>query len=132
MNFKDKAMPLALQKISRLLLLLLALGCTVPVPGVAAAASSGGVALDFEDADIHSLIKYISEATGHNFITDPSVKGKVTVYSPVKVTPEEAFQIFVDILRVQGFALQKSGASWKILPLKEGISQDGRQDRRCP
>ena len=125
MNFKDKAMPLALQKISRLLLLLLALGCTVPVPGLAAAASSGGVALDFEDADIHSLIKYISEATGHNFITDPSVKGKVTVYSPVKVTPEEAFQIFVDILRVQGFALQKSGASWKILPLKEGISQDG-------
>lgn len=124
MNFKDKPMPLALQKIARLFLILFALGCLPPVPGVGLASPSGGVTLDFEDADIHTLIKYVSEATGHNFITDPAVKGKVTVYSPVKVTPEEAFQIFVDILRVQGFAVQKSGAGWKILPLKEGISQD--------
>lgn len=87
-------------------------------------AAPEGVSLDFEDADIHSLIKYVSEATGHNFIVDPAVKGKVTVYSPVKVSPEEAFQIFVDILRVQGFAVQKSGSGWKILPIKEGISQE--------
>lgn len=78
---------------------------------------------DFKDADIHALIKYISEATGRNFITDPTVKGKVTVYSPVKISPDEAFETFVSILRVQGYAVQKSGTAYKIVPLKEGLGQ---------
>mgnify|MGYP000414678516 CR=1 FL=1 len=69
------------------------------------------------------LIKYISEATGRNFITDPAVKGKVTVYSPVRISPDEAFETFVSILRVQGYAVQKSGTAYKIVPLKEGIGQ---------
>ena len=82
-----------------------------------------GLTLDFKDADIHALIKYISEATGRNFITDPTVKGKVTVYSPVKISPDEAFETFVSILRVQGYAVQKSGTAYKIVPLKEGLGQ---------
>ena len=82
-----------------------------------------GLTLDFKDADIHALIKYISEATGRNFITDPTVKGKVTVYSPVKISPDEAFETFVSILRVQGYAVQKSGSAYKIVPLKEGLGQ---------
>ena len=38
-------------------------------------------ALDFKDADIHALIKYISEATGPELHHRSTVKGKVTVYS---------------------------------------------------
>ena len=60
--------------------------------GSARGAPQGGISLDFENVDIHTFIKYISEATGHNFIPDPAVKGNVTVYSPVKITPEEAFE----------------------------------------
>lgn len=85
--------------------------------------AESGLTLDFKDADIHALIKYISEATGRNFITDPTVKGKVTVYSPVKISPDEAFETFVSILRVQGYAVQKSGTAYKIVPLKEGLGQ---------
>ncbi len=56
-------MPFALQKISRLLLLLLALGCIAPVPGVAAAASSGGVTLGIEGAAIHRQILFFCLAS---------------------------------------------------------------------
>ena len=47
----------------------------------------------------------------------------MTVYSPVKISPDEAFETFVSILRVQGYAVQKSGSAYKIVPLKEGLGQ---------
>lgn len=103
---------------------LIALGVAVsPYPVTAEPDPGTGLTMDFKDADIHVLIKYISEATGRNFVTDPSVKGKVTVYSPVKITPEEAFETFVSILRVQGFTVVKAGSVYKIVPLKEGLAQ---------
>lgn len=110
----------ALRPLLFCLALLFAAGlCPVPAP----AEPENGLTLDFKEADIHALIKYISEATGRNFITDPSVKGKVTVYSPVRISPDEAFETFVAILRVQGYAVQKSGAAYKIVPMKEGLGQ---------
>ena len=109
----------------RVSILFLALLCAQGFPSAAPAWAEpeSGLTLDFKDADIHALIKYISEATGRNFITDPTVKGKVTVYSPVKISPDEAFETFVSILRVQGYAVQKSGTAYKIVPLKEGLGQ---------
>lgn len=73
----------------RVSVLFLALFCAQGFPSAAPAWAEpeSGLTLDFKDADIHALIKYISEATGRNFITDPTVKGKVTVYSPVKISP---------------------------------------------
>ena len=37
------------------------------------------VNLDFENADIHSVIRIFAEVSGRNFILDESIKGKVTV-----------------------------------------------------
>ncbi len=111
----------ALRVVLLCLALLLAPG--LPLVASAPAEPESGLTLDFKEADIHALIKYISEATGRNFITDPSVKGKVTVYSPIKISPDEAFETFVSILRVQGYAVQKSGTAYKIVPLKEGLGQ---------
>ena len=107
----------------RVFALCLALLCAPCIAPSAWAEPENGLTLDFKDADIHALIKYISEATGRNFITDPAVKGKVTVYSPVRISPDEAFETFVSILRVQGYAVQKSGTAYKIVPLKEGLGQ---------
>ena len=123
MTYKVDAMLQSLKRPFRIvlvcLILLAAPCCLHPVH----AEPESGLTLDFKDADIHALIKYISEATGRNFITDPAVKGRVTVYSPVRISPDEAFQTFVSIMRVQGFAVQKSGTAYRILPLKEGLGQ---------
>lgn len=111
-------------KMKKTLILLLLLVVPIHFPSTPfAAPAQGSISLDFEDVDIHTFIKYMSEATGHNFIPDPSVKGKITIYSPVKLTPEEAFETFVSMMRVQGYSVQKSGKNWKIVPLKEGLNQ---------
>lgn len=124
----------SLTRLHRLLLYCLFVAwCLAPslIAAPVQAGAEGTISMDFENVDIHTFIKYVSEATGKNFITDPGVKGKVTIYSPVKITPEEAFETFVSIMRVNGFAVQKSGANWKVVPMKEGLSQ-GSETRTGP
>ena len=116
-------MPTLRQKLFRPLCRLLLLAGICLYGATAAPAAGGSISMDFENVDIHTFIRYISESTNRNFITDPSVKGKVTVYSPVRISPEEAFETFVSILRVHGYAVQRSGSSWKIVPMKEGLGQ---------
>ena len=53
-----------------------ALRAGFPVRRSGVAEPESGLTLDFKDADIHASSKYISEATGRNFITDPTVKGR--------------------------------------------------------
>ena len=47
--------------------------------------------MNFQNVDIPVLAKFISEITGRNFIIDETVRGKVTIISPTKVTPEQAY-----------------------------------------
>ena len=44
--------------------------------------------MNFQNVDIPVLAKFISEITGKNFVLDESVRGKVSIISPTKVTPE--------------------------------------------
>src|SRR6185436_21181382 len=52
------------------------------------------ITMDFQDVDIAVLVKFIGEITGKNFVMDERVQGKVTVVSPTRITPEEAYQVF--------------------------------------
>lgn len=77
------------------------------------------VTMHFQDVDIPVLAKFISEITKKNFIVDEKVRGKVTIISPTKVTPDEAYAIFQSVLQVKGFTTVPSGRIVKILPNKE-------------
>ena len=75
------------------------------------------ISLDFKDIDLPDFIKTISEFTGKNFIFDETVRGKVTIISPKRVTPEEAYQIFLSVLNVKGYTVVPSGSVNKIVSL---------------
>jgi general secretion pathway protein D len=74
------------------------------------------VTMNFQDVDIHVLARFMSDLTGRNFLLDPSVKGKVTVLSPGKITIAEAYEVFQSILEVHGFTTVPSGRITKIVP----------------
>lgn len=82
----------------------------------AAAASKEKITLQFNDVDIKVVVKFISQLVHKNFIVDDAVKGKVTVISPVPVSVDEAYEIFLSILDVKGFAAVPSGRVVKIIP----------------
>ena len=85
--------------------------------------SSRYVTIDFNDVDINLFIKYISELTGKNFIVDRTVKGKVTILSPSRISEEDAYHVFESVLEVHGFTTVPSGSVIKIIPSVQARSK---------
>jgi len=74
------------------------------------------VTLTLSDADIRDLIRWANDVTDKNIIIHPNVKGKVSVLAGDPMTPDEAFQVFLSVLQVHGYAAIPSGNSLKIIP----------------
>ena len=84
--------------------------CIAPsfVSGVAPASAQnqqqvGRVTLDFNDVDLPVVVRFMSELTGKNFVLDDTAKknaGKVTIFSPSKVTVDQAYHMFLAALEV--------------------------------
>src|SRR5579863_1477290 len=77
------------------------------------------ITMNFQNVDIPVLAKFISEMTGKNFIIDESVRGKVSIISPTKVTPMQAYSIFQSVLKIKGFTTVQAGAVIKIVPARD-------------
>nr|WP_148212940.1 type II secretion system secretin GspD [Citrifermentans bemidjiense] len=75
-----------------------------------------GVVLNFTDVDIATMVKFVSDLTGKNFIMDDRVKGKISVFSPAKLSNEEAYNVFTSVLELKGFTVVPAGKVLKIVP----------------
>ena len=79
----------------------------------------GYFTLDFNNVEIADLVKAISKISGKNFLFDETVRGKVTIISPKKVTAKEAYQVFETILNVKGFTTAQAGSLIRIIPTRD-------------
>jgi len=100
--------------LSLLLCIIVLVGTLCATPALATGGK--GVVLNFNEVDISTMVKFISDLTGKNFILDDRVKGKISVYSPSKLTIEEAYNVFTSVLELKGFAVIESGKVAKIVP----------------
>lgn len=82
--------------------------------------ASGRVSLDFNDVELSVFVRFISELTGKNFVLDDVVKkagGKISVYSPTKVTHDQAYSMFVAALEVSRLAVIPKGNVHQIVAM---------------
>ncbi|MDX8401041.1 MAG: type II secretion system secretin GspD [Mariprofundaceae bacterium] len=86
---------------------------------MAAPAWGKDVTLNFKNADIHALIEFVAGFSGKNFLVDNRVRGKVTIVSPTPISEQEAYEVFLSVLEVNGFAAVPSGPVVKIVPRAE-------------
>jgi len=77
------------------------------------------VTLDFNNVDLQTFVKFISELTGKNFVLDEKVQGKVTVISPTKISVDEAYQVFLTVLDMKGFTAVGENKVIKLFPSRE-------------
>ncbi|TKS60675.1 MAG: hypothetical protein EWM72_01225 [Nitrospira sp.] len=92
-------------------------------------AQSAKIALDFNEVEIPIFVRFISELTGKNFVLDDTIKkqgGKISVFSPTKVTPDQAYSMFVSALEVARLAVVFKGNVYQIvqmgdLPPERGV-----------
>ena len=73
---------------------------------------------DYPNADIADVIKAVSELTGKNFIVDPSVRGKITIIAPSRITVAEAYRAFLSALAINGMTVVPSGPFLKVKPAR--------------
>ncbi|GAB4371434.1 MAG: type II secretion system secretin GspD [Deltaproteobacteria bacterium] len=87
------------------------------------------LSMDFTDVDLPVLIKFISEQTKKNFIFDERVQGKITIISPRRITVEEAYNLFLSVLHVKGFATVEQGNTIKIIPMRDAKQESVPTER---
>lgn len=78
--------------------------------------ANGKITLNFVDVEISSLVKIMSELTGRNFLYDETLKGKVTIIAPTRLTQEEALSLFISALELKSFTVVQTGEAYKIIP----------------
>ncbi len=82
----------------------------------ALAAEADKTSLNFVNADIPEVIRAISHISKKNFLVDPRVKGTFNIVSATPVSSEEAYNMLLSALRLQGFASVESNGVTKIMP----------------
>src|SRR5436309_3235159 len=106
---------------------------TPPPPSIAQAPvtpapppSGRYIVLNFDNADIETVIHAASEIVGFNYVLSPDVRGKVTVQTSGRIPQEDVFGVLLGILEVHGFTAVKSGSLYKIVRL------EGARERAVP
>ncbi|MCK5270469.1 MAG: hypothetical protein KAJ46_06775, partial [Sedimentisphaerales bacterium] len=84
------------------------------------------ISVNFDQAEIGTVLKTISDITGVNFIVDPSVSGTVTVFSPTQIRLGDLYLFLESILDVKGFTAVPAGDHVKIIPRAEAAKHNLR------
>lgn len=80
------------------------------------------ITMDFHDVELTIFVRFISEITGKNFILDDQTKkagGKVTVFSPTKVSRDQAYQMFLATLEIIRLAVVPKGGVYQIVQMSD-------------
>ena len=81
-----------------------------------------GIAMQFANTEIAEIVEKVARATGENFLFDDSLRGKLTLSSPERVSREEALELLHAAPLLRGFvALPTPGGARKILPLGSAV-----------
>ncbi len=101
------------------------LGWSILVPLNLSAQGPGSqpakVSLDFNEIEIPVFARFIGELTGKNFVLDETIKkqgGKISAFSPTKVSADQAFSMFVAALEAARIAVVKKDSNlYQIVPM---------------
>jgi general secretion pathway protein D len=77
------------------------------------------VSLTFANADIETVIRAIGKISNRNILIDPRVKGTLNIVTSKPVSSEEAYQILLSALRMQGYSVIEDAGIVKVVPEAE-------------
>lgn len=90
----------------------------------ATSAQEQKVTVAFDNADVKDVIRWASDLTTKNIIVHPGVAGKkITIVAGEPMTREEAWQVFLSALQVNGLAVVENGDTVKVLPEPEAKTE---------
>lgn len=95
---------------------------SVAVKKVPCVQSSAKVTMDFADAPLVDVVKYMAEITCRNFILQDDLKGSITIISHQQVSVAEAYEGFLSAMEVAGYTTVTVGKMTKVVPTSAAAS----------
>ncbi len=82
------------------------------------------VSMSFDKADINSVVKFLSVASGVPIVCDADLKGNVTIVSLKQIPLSDAFEVVNSALRVRGYGMVGTLKSKviRVVPLKKAVT----------
>ena len=82
------------------------------------------VSMSFDKADINSVVRFLSAASGVPIVCDAGLKGNVTIVALKQVSLSDAFEVVNSALRVRGFTMVGTLRSKviRVVPLKRAVT----------
>lgn len=77
---------------------------------------AGVVRLNFEDIALLKFVRFMAELLQENIVLPPDLKGTITLIAPQPCSLQEARQIMISALQVNGWDFQEMGGYGKIVP----------------
>lgn len=75
------------------------------------------VILNFDNADIQTIISTFGELLNMNYILTPGVSGTITIQSYSRVPVKDLYTIFQSVLEINGLTAVRSGEYYVIMPI---------------
>lgn len=92
-------------------------GATAPSsPALGNPLGTQPVTLNFVDADIQAVVRSLSRSSGQQFLVDPRVKGTLTLVSEGQIPANQAYDMLLASLRMQGFSVVDVGGVAHVVP----------------
>lgn len=91
-----------------------------PLPARPQEAPKGsGFVFNFDNADLHEVIRVMAGVLKLNYIIDPKVRGVVNINTSTHISSDDLFPIFQSILKLNGATAVKKGPLYEIIPFGE-------------
>ncbi|HWL28668.1 MAG TPA: type II secretion system secretin GspD [Burkholderiaceae bacterium] len=88
-------------------------------------ATGARTTLNFNEAELHGVLRTLAQFTGRNFVVDPRVRGQLTLISETPVDADTAYSMLLGALRMQGFAVIDVDGVSRVVPEADAKLQGG-------
>ena len=75
--------------------------------------------INHQEADLQQFINQVADITGRTFVLDPRVRGQVTILSDEALTESEVYEVFLAVLRMQGFTVSERDNEVHVIPVND-------------
>ncbi len=84
--------------------------------------SKGDVTLNFQDTDIHEVVKVVlGDLLKRNYLIDPAVAGTVNIQTSKPLTREDLLPILENLLQMSGATMLESDGLIKVVPASSAV-----------
>ncbi len=75
------------------------------------------ISINFENTDIHTVIKSLCKLMGINYVVAPGITGNVNIQTYNRFPQRDLFQVFLSILELNSLTAVKDGNLYRIVPI---------------